>query len=288
MINQNSELKIMRALVKNWFREFSVYELAKESAVSIPMAYKTVKSFLAQKIITENKRKIKADFNSLFTYNFKLLYDSERLNQLSDDIQEKIDNIFNVIKAEYLYDLLGFIVFGSVASNEMTEKSDIDFLVIIKEKKEINYKKSGLLNLEKINIVEKTKSEFESEYLLAYDLILNALMNGIIIFDEGIIRFLLKKPLPEPSYEVIMQKKQRLDILKNRLFILLKDKDYKELVEQFKLYLIEQARILLLQKGLIPSSKKYIINSLKKTNKNLYKFYTSVNTGNVAEFIKNV
>ncbi|MCX6742366.1 MAG: nucleotidyltransferase domain-containing protein [Candidatus Pacearchaeota archaeon] len=288
IINKNSEFKIMQILTRFWFREFSAYELSRESKISVPMVYRAIEKFLSKKIISQNRKKIKINFNNFFAYNFKLLYDAERFSELSQEYQEKVNNIFNAVKSEYLSDLLGFIIFGSVASEETTETSDLDILVIVKEKKEINYRKKGLLKIEKINIIEKNKNELENEYLLAHDLVLNALMNGIVIFDEGVIRFLLTKPLPQPSNEVIMQKKERLDILKDRLLILLKDKNYKELVEQFKLYIIEKARILFLQKDIIPSSKKYIINNLKEVDKNLYNLYHHVNNSNAGELLKNV
>jgi len=287
IINKNSELKIMQVLVRGWYRKFSMYELAKESGVSVPITYNSVKNLLSKEVISSKDKKIGIDFNNLFAYNFKLLYDSERLSQIPKDIQNKVNNILDVMKSEYRYNLLGFVIFGSVASGETTEKSDLDILVIVKDKKEIDYKKLGLLKIENINIIEKNKNEFENEYLLAHDLILNTLMNGIIIFDEGMIRFFLSKPLPEPSHEIIMQKRQRLELLKDRLLILLKDKNYPELVEQFKLYLIEKARILFLQKGIIPSSKKYIVFNLKKVDKNIYNIYNSVNIKNIGELIKN-
>ncbi len=133
------------------------------------------------------------------------------------------------------------------------------------------------------------KKEFENDYLLANDLVLNALMNGIILFDNGLIRFLLNKPLPKLSYEVIIQKKERLDILKERLFTLLKDEDYKNLVEQLRIFLIEKARIVLLQKDIIPSSKNNIIDNIKKEDRQLYDDYMSLNEKNVKEiFQKNV
>ena len=286
IISQNSEFRIMNLLAREWFREFSAYELAHESMISVPMVYKTIKKFLFFGLISNKKNKIKINLNNLFSYNFKILCDSERIYNLSKDMQEKIFFVFNIFKEEYSNNLLSFLVFGSVASNETTEKSDIDFLVIVKKKKEIDYKKRGLLKIGKINLIEKEKNEFESDYLLADELVLNALMNGIIVFDSGFVRFFLVKPLPEPSYESVMQKKERLTALKERLLILLKDKDYKNLVEQFKLYIIEKARVSLLEKGIIPRSKKFIISQLKEIDKNFYNFYKRANKRNIAQLIE--
>ena len=194
-----------------------------------------------------------------------------------------------MFKSEYGIGLLAFMIFGSAASDEQTAKSDIDFLVVVNKKKEIDYRKKGILSFENLNIIEKTQDEFESDYLFANDLILNALMNGIILFDNGIINFLLNKPLPAPSYKVIESKKERLETLKGRLLVLLKNKNYKELVEQLKLYIIEKARIKFLEKGIIPSSRKYIIDNLNSIDKQLCKDYNSLSEKNVKEVLqKNV
>ena len=289
IIEQNSEFKAMRLLVRYWYKAFSAYELAKEAKISAPTAYNIIKKLEVKKVILKERKKIRLNFNNLFSYSFKLMYDSERILDLPEKDQSRVNHIFNVFKKEYGGDLLAFMIFGSYASNEQTEKSDIDILAIVKNKKDIDYRKRGLLNLGNLNIIEKEENEFENDYLLANDLVLNALMNGIIIFDNGIMRFLLSKPLPNPSNEVIMQKKERLDILKERLYILLKERDYRELVEQLKSFIIEKARILLLQKGIIPSSKRNIINTLNKIDKELYKDYISLNEKNVREILqKNV
>ena len=289
IIEQNSEFKAMRLLTRYWYRDFSAYEISEEAKISVPTAYKVIKKLKIKSIIIEEKRRVKLDFNNIFSYSFKIMYDSEKILDLSKDEQSKVNHVFNVFKKEYEGNLLAFIIFGSASTNEQTKDSDIDFLVITGKRKDIDYRKRGLLSIGNLNIIEKKQNEFENDYLLANDLVLNALMNGIILFDNGLIRFLLNKPLPKPSYEVIMQKKERLDVLKERLFTLLKDESYKELVEQLKLFLIEKARILLLEKDIIPSSKKNIIDNIKRENKQLYNDYISLNEKNVKEiFQKNV
>lgn len=289
IIEQNSELKVMRMLIRFWYKKFSAYELAKEAEISVPMSYSIIEKFKEKNIIKQEDKKFKINFENNFSYSFKILYDSERILDLSKEYQNKIKQVFNVFDSEYKENLIAFMIFGSVASNEQTENSDIDMIAIIKNKKEIDYRKRGLLSLGNLNIIEKEQAEFENDYLLANDLVLNVLINGIIMFDRGIIKFLLNKSLPNPSYEVIMQKKERLFILKNRLFVLLKEKNYKELIEQLKKFIIEKARILLLERRIIPSSRKYIIDNLKKLDNTLYKDYNSITEKNVKEVLqKNV
>lgn len=286
IISQNTELKVMQALVKHWYKEFSVYELAREAKVTAPMVYKVLRKLAVKDIIIQNRSKVKISFNNLFSYRFKLLYDAERLSELPKSLQDKVNHVFQTMVMEYKQGLLAFIIFGSVASGESDEKSDIDLLVIVNEKKEIDYRKKGLLRLGDINIIEKSKNEFENEYLLAHDLILNALMNGIIIFDEGLLQFFMIKPLPQPSYEVIMQKKEELEHLKNRLILSLRDKDYKQTMEQFRAYLIQNGRILLLQEGIIPTSRKNILENLRHKHKELYERYNKVTEKNAKEMVE--
>jgi len=286
IIEQASEIKAMRVLAKYWYKEFSAYSLAEEAGITAPMAYKAIEKLAAKKMAIKEGSRIRIDFNSQLSYTFKLFYDAERLSELPEDIQYKIGSIFNILKSEYKYGLLGFIVFGSTASGETTEQSDLDILSIVKEKKEIDYRKKGLLNMGRINILEKQADEFENEYLLAHDLILNALMRGIIVFDGGIIRFLMEKPLPQPSDEIITQKRERLEKLRSRLFISLKDKDYKELTEQFKQYIIEKGRVLMLQKRIVPSSKEHIVSFLKKEEKGLHNLYKTADKKNIKRMVE--
>jgi len=286
ILEQNTELKTMQLLVKYWYKNFSAAQIAKEAGISIPMVYNIVKKLSSKRIISNEGNNFKLNFNNPFSYAFKLYYDSERTIALSLEEQNKLNYVFEVMKKEYKYGMLAFILFGSTASNEQTEKSDLDLLVIVTKKQDIDYRKNGLLSIGKINIIEKEEKEFENEYFLASDLILNALMNGIIIFDTGVIRFLLKKPLPSPSPEIILEKKQRLDILKNRLLDLLKDKDYNLLVEEFKKFIIEKGRVLMIQKGIIPSSSKNILDNLPKLDKELFKDYKIVNKNNIKEVLQ--
>jgi predicted nucleotidyltransferase len=286
IIEQNTELKAMSILVAKWYKGFSAYELASEAKISVPMAYSILKKLENKKIVAREDKKIRLNFNNLFSYTFKLMHDSERMLELPEKSQDKINHVFNVFAKEYGQNLMAFLIFGSVASNETTDKSDIDLLAIVKSRKDIDYRKRGLLELGNLNIIEKEEREFEKDYLSANDLVLNALMNGIIIFDNGIIRFFLNKSLPKPSNEVIMQKRERLEVLKNRLFSLLKDKNYKELAEQLRIFIIEKARIIFLEKGIIPSSKKYIMDNLDKADKQLYRDYIKLSEKNAGEILK--
>ena len=223
----------------------------------------------------------KINFNNHFAYTFKLLYDAGRFLELKKSQQEIITRVFDVMRSEYTEDLLGFVIFGSVASGEDTLESDIDMLVIVNKIKEVDYDQRGLLKLGDINVIEKEKSEFEKEYLLGGELVLNSLMNGILLYDSWILRFMLMKPLPPPSWEAITSQYERVGVFKKRLWALLKHEDNNELVKQFKRYLIEKGRLMLLQKGVIPSSKHAISLKLKQLDKLAYSDLQRVNLKNV-------
>lgn len=286
ILNQNSELKVIQVLTKNWFREFSAYQLAKAAKITPPMAYKAIKNLNKHQIITQTDSKVKINFQTHFAYQFKLLQDAEKFSLLPKDIQQKVDHIYQVLKSEYQTHLLSFLIFGSVASNETNEKSDLDLLAIVTEKKEIDYRKKGLFDLGKINLIEKTPSEWEKDFLMGHDLVLNVLINGIIIHDNGILRNFFQKPLPKISEEVIVQKKEHLNILKDRILLLLKDQDYHSLEDIFKQYILEKARIILLQDHLIPSSKKDILAKIKDLDPDIYKLYSQINLKNIKSLVK--
>lgn len=286
ILSQNSELKAIQILTKEWFREFSAYQLAKAAKITPPMAYKAIKTLLRHQIITQIDSKVRINFNSPFAYQFKLLQDAEKFSLLPKEIQQKVNHIYQVLKSEYQTRLLSFLIFGSVASQETTEKSDLDLFAIITEKKEIDYQKKGLFDLGKINLIEKTPSDWEKDFLMGHDLVLNVLINGIVIYDSGILKDFFQKPLPKISEEVILQKKERLNILKDRLLLLLKDQDYHSLEDTFKQYLLEKARIIMLQNNLVPRSKKDILAKIKNLDPEIYKLYSLTNLKTIKSLIK--
>ncbi len=281
LLEQNSEIKLMQVLAKYWHRWFSVYELAREAKVTAPMAYKALEKFSSNELVFRQDNRVKINFSNIFSYRFKLLSDAERFLSLSKEDQEKTLRIIQVMESEYKQQLLAVVLFGSTAAREKNDSSDLDLMVVVSQKKDIDYEKRGLLSLGKINIIEIEKEELEKDYLLAHDLVLGALITGIILVDIGGIRLLLSRPLPSPSPEIIIQKQERLGILKRRLFSFLKDEDYSSLAEEFKQYLVEKGRILMLQKGLIPTSKANIVLQLRKIDKEAYRLYSKVNDKNV-------
>ncbi|MBI4980668.1 nucleotidyltransferase domain-containing protein, partial [Candidatus Woesearchaeota archaeon] len=259
------------------------------SKVTPPMAYQAMEKLFSHKITTLVGKKVKIDFRHPYAYRFKLLYDAERLMMLSKEDQNKVQHIFQAFKSEYQQALLGLLVFGSTASGEKTEQSDIDVLIIVKEKKEIDYDRKGLLNLGKINLIEKSQSELEGDYLLAQDLVLNAFMRGIIIHDSGILRRFLSKPLPSPSEEVFSQKEEYLEKLKKRLLLLLKDNDALSLMVEFRAYLVEKFRLELLRQGVISSSKQDLLKRMSKSDRKLYLLYQKLTPKTVRKlFLKHV
>lgn len=270
----------MHTLVTNWHQEFSAYELAKAAKVTAPMAYHSIDTFAKYNLITKSP-KVKINFNCAYAYQFKLLHDAEKFAELPQPTQDIITRIQQVMHLEYQHHLRAFLIFGSVASGETNADSDIDVLAITIKKKDIDYKKRGLLTLGKVNIIEKEQEECEKDYALGHDFMVGALVHGIILYDTGVIKSFLQKSLPKPSPEIILHKKEQLDLLKARLLRVLKDQDYLRLEEEFKHYLIEKGRVLLLEQGTLPRSKKDIILKIKNMAPDIYKLYSTVNQRNI-------
>ncbi len=289
LLEQNSEIKLMQVLAKYWYKQFSAYELAREAKITSPMVYKALGKFSLAGLIIRQDNRIKINLSNFFSYRFKLLFDAERFLSLSKDDREKALRILQVMESEYPQQLQAVVLFGSTAVGEKTGSSDLDVMVIVNQKKEIDYEKRGLLSLGKVNIIEFGKEEFEKDYLLAHDLVLGALMNGIVLLDAGIMRLLLGKPLPSPSSEIIFQKQEGLGRLKKKLLLLLKDKDYASLAAEFKAYLIETFRLELLCQGIISSSRKDLLEKMSQINRKIYLLYRKITPKNVKRvFLKYV
>lgn len=145
------ELKLTQLLkffLDNPYKEFYLRELAKKLKIS-PFAIKKYADFLLKEsIITEEKkanlRYFKANISNLF---FKYL-------KISANIREILKSeLIEFLKKE-IPNCSSIILFGSLAKGEDDENSDIDLLVIGKEK-----------HLRLTNIEEKTGREIKPHIL---------------------------------------------------------------------------------------------------------------------------
>lgn len=280
IIASKSENKVMGTLVKHWYKSFSAYELAREAKVTNPLVYSLMPKLKNNELIYGRNRLITINKSSLFVYRYKLLYDADKMLQLSSEQKKIIEDVFAAVKDSY--NMASFIVIGSLAKLA-SEPKDFDFLAIGEKRKEINYQR--LLRLGSINIIEKTEEEIRNDFLNADDFLMSCLLSHLVYYDNGFFWHLLQRELPLPSPAVINQRKEQLFKLEKRLKLLLKDKDKESLVNEFKKFLIKKARIILLENEVYPLSKNDVLIAIKKIDPEMYKLYYKINNKNSLDLV---
>lgn len=122
------EIKILKFFFNNPYKEFYLRELAKKLKLS-PFAIKKYMDILIKEDLILEKRKanlryFKANVNDLFFKHLKIAFSIKEMKQsgLIKEILEKMANVSSIV------------LFGSVAKGEDDENSDIDIVVIGKEK----------------------------------------------------------------------------------------------------------------------------------------------------------
>ena len=121
-------IKFVEFFLNNPYREVYIRELAKELKIS-PFATKKYADILVKEglILDEKKanlRYMKANSNSIFFKHLKISYSLRELlkSGLIDFLKENLANITSII------------LFGSLAKGEDSDESDIDILIIGKQK----------------------------------------------------------------------------------------------------------------------------------------------------------
>lgn len=135
-------IKLLRALSVEPKSEKYLRELVKESKLSVGAVHKYLNEFEKEKIVrTEKKGKIrliKIDLsNPLTTKMLELLEirNMENFKQRDFNNWRIVDNLTTKLKERLRDNLLMLVLFGSVARGMVRRTSDIDILIVVKDKK---------------------------------------------------------------------------------------------------------------------------------------------------------
>jgi len=260
IIEKESEIKVLRNFYQDIFSYFSVMEISQRTNISRNWVYKIISKFEKEGILEIYGKKYKLDLSNPFCKKLKLFFDSEFVVSLDEKTKNKVFTIINKVVFE-LNPKSVFLV-GSVALNKHKKGSDVDLIVISKNKK--------IPDLRNCNIVVFSEKEFKEKYLKGDDFVISSLSFGKIIFDKEFLTKFFENPLPTFSQEVIQEKIKYCERLAERIYTLLKT-DEKKAREELLFLVLQIARIILLKNKTIPKSKYDIPKQIKNIDKEIYK-----------------
>jgi len=258
IIEEKSEIKVLKNFCNNPFEYFSIPQMSKKVKISRNWMYKIMSKFEQFGILERSEKRYKLDFSHLFCKRLKLLFDAEYLSSLDENMKNSVFDIAHKIIFEI--NPQSVVLVGSVAFNEQKKESDIDFLVIA-EKKEIPY-------FENCNIVLLSEKEFKEKYLKGDDFIISALSFGKILYDTNIFIKFFENPLPIFSQEIIQEKIKYCEKLEERIYTLLKT-DQEKAQEELLYLALQTARIILLKNRVVPKTKYEIGEQVTPFDKKL-------------------
>jgi len=293
IIDNDKTLRLMGELADNWFRYLSPYQLVSmitenKDSITAPTVYSGISRLESLKCImrSEDRKKVKLDFRSNIAYNFKILRDTLKVNELNNSKKEEIIwSMLGSFQLKYGKSLNTFIVFGSAAELSLTKESDVDILMIVE--KEIKEDLSAFYD-SKVHIIIKTQQEIEKDYMINDDFIISILANNLLLYDDGYFRqkFLIRDSLPLISGRTVLIREDKIKKEKEVLKMLLDSSDTIDLSAWFEKHIINEARLILLKNDKIPGSKQNVLNEIKKLSTQLYKLYKMNNPKNVKRLIR--
>lgn len=175
ILGSKSKIRLLRIFYDNPKREFTLYELKKTFKLSTGTINPVLKSLVNSRALLSRRvgKSILYQLNSKNLIIKKILeiFDSERWLLLgkAKEFVRKLEKT----------DILSIVLFGSVATGKATELSDIDLVIVYKNKHEFVK-----------NNVEKTSEKFLDEEILISPIILSKREVGDMLkrYDSFILR----------------------------------------------------------------------------------------------------
>ncbi len=261
-----AEIAVLRIFCTEPFRYFSVQELAKRVGISRSWIYKILEELERNEMLLKERKAYRLDYSNILCRRLKLMFDSEFV--LSLDIGKRV--LRTVERVVYECSPDSVVLVGSVAAGKHVSESDVDFLVIA-SKKEIPL-------LGNVNVVVMDRTEFEREFMRGDDFIVSALSRGRIVYDKEYFVNFYSKPLPVFSIEVIQEKIEMCEKLRDRTYNLLRV-DMERAREEALNLALQCARVILLKKGKIPGVKMEVADQVKNENRKLAKIIENLMNG---------
>jgi len=185
IIGKKSKIKILRLFINN-DREYYLDEIAKSTGMSCGTIYPSLNELLETRIITQRK----VGRSPLYTINKNhILF--HKIKELIDTEKKGLPNIAEEFASSLPKDnITAIVLFGSVAREKFTEKSDIDILVVSKNEK-VKEKIGGLvdklLDIYDVNVVPifLTEKEIQERIKRFDNFIITVINEGRLLYGEA-------------------------------------------------------------------------------------------------------
>jgi len=211
-------VRTLRSMLRRPYQERFFKELVKEVGAGVGPLSSTLGALVAHGIVEEKtvgkQHFYKANLQNSLTRSLYDLFSVERKLDIPENLRAALDEFVSNLRRRSKENLLSVVLFGSVATGKEKAGSDLDLLLVFNGTRarpgEIRSQIDSLSKFYQVLVQEHSfsRNEFLEAYGLGDDLVINALADGLVLYDNGFLIPLLSKPLPRPSAAVAMQNLQ--------------------------------------------------------------------------------
>jgi len=180
MLGTKTMLRLLKVLLDNPLYEFKEIELIQKAKTGKGSASEAIKELIKERILLEKRvgkiRVIYLNLQNKKVFLLKNFFDYEKIIDLSKSKLASILLFRDRIKEKS--ELV--IVFGSCITKTVTEKSDIDIMVVSNKIDEVNKERKKIEELfgERINLHDYVKNEIKMSDMFMK----NVLLNGVLFY----------------------------------------------------------------------------------------------------------
>ena len=275
------QMGILETLNSKWYESLLSKEIIGLSKLSSTAVYDSIKELAKENIVLESKGAYRINYSNDIAWAVKRLYDAFKVNVLPDKLKNKIFDIREKANLHFGTNILCILVFGSASSGELKENSDVDFLMILRERTDdIGFLRS-LTSMEKdFNIIQYSQESFMDSYDSGDDFIISVLKNHLALQGLDYLRYFLERDIPVVSKKTIHKREQELLSLMKKIDKLLHENQpiaYDKIREFIKL----KVRIMLMKSNIIPISRKNLFDLMKVRFKEYCQGYNKLTQKNM-------
>ncbi|MFH0836709.1 MAG: nucleotidyltransferase domain-containing protein [Candidatus Aenigmatarchaeota archaeon] len=268
MFLSRSMWKLLNVMLMQPWKTFYVRELIQTSRTGPNTAIRLLKELQKRDIIKSQKtgNTISYSLNpeNELTRKLLMLCHENRLNLLPNEFSKYISRLRRKLDIK---NILSVVLFGSVSKGTTNELSDIDILIVYRDRfngaviKQIFEKYSRY-----VQIIDLSDNEFDKKYKEGNELIINAIKSGIIIYDRDYYYKYLFNPIPGPTKKHIEEMMKDIDEFLKKIYALYRKGKTSTIEPLLYMPMNLLSTTIILLNNRIPESKKDIIKQLNALN----------------------
>lgn len=225
--------------------------LLKVSGASRVSFYRLLETLQEQNSLQEEQGLYRLPMAHLPNYRLKMWRDVERLKLLNPDLQQQILGLIDRILIDLGESLVSLWLVGSAAHATMTEGSDLDFLAVVKKKKDY-FPQFPI----PVQFLEMTPAEFEKKFYSQDNFVVTAIRHGLLLEDRAFARKFLDIPIVlSLSAQKLRDLTEDFEYRRGRILSFIRESATEDLERAFSSYAINLGRALLSTYGELPAGK---------------------------------